>query len=45
MSLGIVEDDVKVDLKADPSFLSRGRPADDEVAVDPAFLPALSAFN
>ena len=40
-----MEDDVKVSVKADPSFLSRDRLADDEDAVDPAFLSALSVVN
>ena len=40
-----MEDDVEVDLKVDPSFLSTGRLVDDEDAVDPAFLSALSGFN
>ena len=33
------------DVKADPSFLSGDRLADDEDAVDPAFLSALSVVN
>ena len=44
--MGGVKDLVKEStLTFDPSSRSRGRPADDEVSVDPAFLLALSMLS
>ena len=46
VKVGGVKDLVKEStLTCDPSSRSRGRPADDEVSMDPAFLSALSMLS